>query len=797
MNSPIAFLLYSLLALASMMTILMASVLLWLNKGLPNLDEIAQFQPAYSSKFYDRNGILIDQLGEKNRHFVPYSAIPPSLIHAFITAEDRNFFTHKGLDFLGITRAMLHNIFSDGRKQGASTITQQLARNMFLTHERTLTRKLKEILLAIRIERHFSKEWILEHYLNYIYLGANAYGIAAAAETYFNTPYSDLSLAQNALLAALPKAPSAFNPYNNPKRAKERRDWIIRSMAQLHYVSYKDADDALLTNIELASPLITSTKPNSYITSEVHKYTQKQIDDYNILQDGLTIKTTIDHRLQSLAEDALRHGLINYSKRQGFHGVLGSATDFESPAQAFAQLALPPGAEIFTPAIITDIDDTQQSLTFHLQDNRFVQSAYSNNRWIWENHPLAKQQSLSVHDFLQVGDIILLEEDNAQYRITQLPKIEGAIVVLNPHNGDVLALQGGFSFARNEFNRATQAKRQPGSAIKPFIYLKALEENYPPTYLIDDEPIEADDLSEHDQAWKSFLLSPNASRQTDDFWSPQNASGFYYGSTTLRQALEKSYNVATVRLALRLGLPSISELFTRLGLYTNHTSLPLSSTLGSEEIDLLSLTAAYGIIANGGHAITPNFIQTITDHRGKILLSTMPHCNGCNDPTNDPVTLLQAATTKDQLIDARSAYQLSSILQGATQHGTAKRARTLPFDVAGKTGTTNQSKDAWFIGYTDKLVVGVYTGFDIPQSLGYAEQGASVALPIFMDFIQNANSLYPAKALPIPEGLQIMELQNTTTGHTQREIFKSGNLPNLTPSTSSHPPSLQGTGGVY
>ncbi len=804
-------------------TLIMASVtafvMLHFNYYLPDLKKLESYQPELSTYIYAKDGTVIGQKSKQNRIYIPYENIPPLLVQAFISAEDRDFFHHSGLDYKGILRALIHNVSSDERMQGASTITQQLARNLFLSNEKSLLRKLKEALLSFRIEKHLNKEKIMELYLNEIYLGANAYGIASAAKRYFNKSYTALTLEEIGILAAMPKAPSAYNPFVNPERAVIRRDWILQAMADQGYVSQKSAMSAINTPLTLTQTDQSHYDTAKYFTAEIDKFLDSNFKNNDIATNGLTIFTTLDPELQQLAQTSLQDGLIAYSKRHGYHGKINSIPITQQWDIDLQKLALPNGISPLLPAIILDIDDTHREIIVGTSDKKIHPIRFKDSAWIWKNHPLAAERSLNIHDFLSMGDVVLIDLSHKNAQLSQLPHIEGAIVVLDPHTGDILAMQGGFSHERSQFNRAVQAQRQPGSAIKPFVYLTGLERDYPPTYLIDDEPIDYSTLNEQDRNWQNTLFPTKKS------WSPKNSSGYFYGSTTLRQALERSFNVATVRFALQVGIPHFEALLKRFNLIDSNISIPLSATLGSQETTLLNLTLAYGMIANGGYEITPHYIDYIQNFTGITLYQKSLTCNPCHDKRNDPSLLLQEKLSPPTITDPRSAYQLTSLLEGVIRHGTGRRANHLPFAVAGKTGTTNDSKDAWFIGYTDKLVVGVYTGFDTPESLGKNEQGASVALPIFIHFMEKAAKKYPPQNFPVPSGIEFIPIDHKTgllpSSKTQAnsiliETFKAGQSPqskrkqhrrssatshkksppkNIDPPTSS--PAARGTGGIY
>lgn len=720
--------------LALLATVGLAGTAAFYGKSLPDHLSLLNYQPTAASQLYASDGTVYREYARHYRIFKPIQDIPLVVQQAFIAAEDRSFYSHNGIDIRGLSRAMIYNIQSllEGDSlQGASTITQQVAKNILLSHERTLTRKIKEMVLAYRMTRDLTKEHILELYLNEIYLGAGAYGVAAASHNYFNKPLDAITLDEAALLAALPKAPSGYNPWNNPERAIQRRNWVLQAMQEEGFIAQEDRIKATKTALTLQAhhpeqqPFDGEYFAEAAYQSVTYAYGQDAVYD-----KGLLIHTTLDPTLQSYAESALRRGLEEYDKRYGYRGALTQGVSLKYWRQKLNNTELPTGAEDKNMAVVLSFDkDGIARIGLKEGKSGYIDLPQSD----WFGHPDYYQHDEAL---LQTGDIILVIPDphkTGYYHLSQIPEVNGALVALDPHNGAVRALVGGYDAKLSIFNRATQAKRQPGSAFKPFVYLAALEAGYSPANLISDEPI-------------SFTASDPIETETIEnnkinTWKPRNYSGNFYGPTTLRRGVEKSLNVMTIHLALATGIDPIINLTRRLGIYSEQPPRNMSTILGAAETDLLSLTSAYAMIANGGKQIIPHFVTEISSQKGLILAHTPPH---------------------SEAIDPRHAYQITSILQGVVERGTAQRAKILGVPIAGKTGTTNNSIDSWFVGFSSHLAVGVYVGYDIPQTLGNEEEGATIALPIFIDFMQHALADQPSLPFPIPKGITLTQIDRNT-----------------------------------
>ena len=700
---------------------------------LPSYEKIINYQPKLSSRVYSSDGLLLKSFYYEERIFIPVNRIPQEIKNAFISAEDKNFYEHIGIDIIAIFRAIVTNFLSQGtnkRVVGASTITQQVVKNLILSNEVSYERKIKEILLAIRIENILNKDQILELYLNDIYLGYGSYGIASASLNYFNKSIYELELHEIAFLAALPKAPNNYNPKKNYNNAIDRRNWVIDRMYYNGYINeaqlyYKKR--ALKTYKRLEYNFKTA----DYYYEEIRKNLYKNYGKEDLYSNGLVIKTSINSNIQTLANQSLINGIINHDKKTGWHGTLDNLTynKFIKNYSTFTDIS---PFKNWKPVIVIKKKHNKKIV---IQDfnksERKIDLDIDENRWLLK------------HDF-ETGDVIFIEETNNILIIRQVPKVNGSIIVLNPHNGHVLALSGGFSFKLSQFNRATQAKRQPGSAFKPFVYLAALNEGYTPSTLILDAPYVVDQ-------------GPGLPK-----WKPANYTEEFYGLTTMRTGIEKSRNLMTVRLANNIGMKKINNLAEDFGIGTGITD-QLSMALGSGTVSLIDLTNAYGIIANGGYYIQPKLIKSIYAKNGKkIYSSNNAICQNCNVEYINNKSLPKIIDKKKVVVNSNIAYQITSMMEGVIKRGTAKKLNKLNVPLAGKTGTTNDNKDAWFIAYTPNLVVGIYIGHDKPKSLGYKQTASSVAVPIFKDFAQklriNSNKI-PFK---IPSGISFVRIDPNT-----------------------------------
>ena len=710
---------------------------LWaFSNNLPDYKFLKSYKPPVSSKVYSGDGELVNDFSTEKRIFVPYNAISKKVINAFLSAEDKNFFSHPGVDAKGVLRAVINNISniaSSKRLEGASTITQQVAKNFLLTSEVSLNRKIKEAILAFRIERALSKERILELYLNQIYLGGGAYGVASASLEYFDKPISELNYDEAALLAALPKAPSRYNPYKDIILAKFRRDLVLENLYENNYINKSQYDELVNKKIVLKKRKKAFTEDTSYYVEDIRKDVVDQLGFDKVYKQGLNISTPINLSLQKIAIKSLREGLISYDKRKGWRGPLLREQKITSWKNKLDKFKLEKSIN-WNLAIVKKVDKFSIEIETENKLSGIIQ--YESISWIKKE----------FNEILKVGDVIYVENTSGNiFTLRQLPLVNGGIVVMDPFTGRVLALSGGFSFKKSEFNRATQALRQPGSAFKPFIYALALENGYTPSTLILDAPLVLE---------QGYDLK---------MWKPENYGKKFYGPSTLRMGLEKSRNLMTVRIAQDLGLKKIVNFSKQLGIYDNPSEL-LSISLGSAETTLLKLTSAYSSFVNGGKLVKPIMIDRIQDSEGSTIFNNEKRkCVNC-----DQISFLSKNYPKIedeflQIFSSQTAYQMTSILEGAVQNGTGKNLKDLNLDLAGKTGTTNGNTDTWFIGFTSKLAIGVYVGSDNPKSLGRYETGAKTALPIFKSFVKNAVKKEDARPFKVADDI-LMRVIDPITG---------------------------------
>ena len=735
-------------------------VILWTySNKLPDYKFLKNYKPSVSSKLYSGGGELVSDFSSEKRVFVPYNTIPKKVIHAFLSAEDKNFFSHPGVDARGIIRAVFRNISNiiyEKRLEGASTITQQVAKNFLLSNEVSLNRKIKEAILAFRIERALSKERILELYLNQIYLGQGAYGIASASLEYFDKPISKLDYAEASLLAALPKAPSKYNPFKNIDLAKRRRDLVIKNLYDNSYIGYKKYKKLLNTKITLKKRKKIYLEDARYYVEDVRKFIVEKYGFDRVYKQGFNIKTPINLDIQTIATQSLRDGLIQYDKRKGWRGPLLNKKDTNNWNNDLKKYHLEKSIG-WNLAIIKK----KNKFFVEIETDQKIAGKIEYQDVSWTKKELDK--------LFKVGDIVYVNKikDNI-FSLKQLPKANGGIVVMDPFTGRVIAMSGGFSFKRSEFNRATQATRQPGSAFKPFIYALALENNFTPSTLILDAPIVLD--------------------QGEDLkkWKPENYGKKFYGPSTLRTGLEKSRNLMTVRIAQELGIKKITTFSKQLKIYENPEEL-MSISLGSAETTLLKLTTAYCSFINGGKLIEPIFVDRIQDSEGNTIYNSEKRvCKKCNEISYLGEEIPKITDNFPQIFSAETAYQVTSMLEGAIQRGTGRKLKDLNLDLAGKTGTTDENNDAWFVGFTSNLVVGVYVGFDEPKSLGRYETGSKTALPIFKAFIKNAVKKKDARPFKVAKNIKMMVIDlitgkkaNFGSKKTIIEAFKKNRLENI------------------
>ena len=745
MNRIIKYIFILLLSVGLLSAFCIMAVLWAFSNNLPDYKFLKNYKPAVSSKVYSGNGELVNDFSTEKRIFIPYNAISQKVINSFLSAEDKNFFSHPGVDAKGVLRALvknISNIATSKRLEGASTITQQVAKNFLLTNEISYNRKIKEAILAFRIERALSKERILELYLNQIYLGEGTYGVASASLEYFDKPISELNYDETALLAALPKAPSRYNPYKNIELAKFRRDLVLKNLSVNKYINEKKYKELIDKKILLKKRKKTFTEDTSYYVEDIRKNVVNQLGFNKVYKQGLNISTPINLGLQKIAIQSLRDGLISYDKRKGWRGPLLKNKKISNWKDKLDKFKLEKSIN-WNLAIIKKIN--KFSVEIETKNNLHGVIKYKNISW-------TKKE---FNEILEVGDVVYVENLNKNiFALRQLPLVNGGIVVMDPFTGRVLALSGGFSFKKSEFNRATQALRQPGSAFKPFIYALALENGYTPSTLILDAPLVLE---------QGYDLK---------MWKPENYGKKFYGPSTLRMGLEKSRNLMTVRIAQDLGVKKIVNFSKKLGIYENPSEL-LSISLGSAETTLLKLTSAYSSFINGGKLIKPIMIDRIQDSEGNTIFNNeMRECINCDQISYLSDNYPKIEDKFEQIFSPETAYQMTSILEGTIQRGTGKNLKDLNLDLAGKTGTTNGNTDTWFVGFTSKLAIGVYVGLDNPKSLGRYETGAKTALPIFKSFVKNAVKKEDARPFKVADNI-IMRVIDPITGEKAETSSKS------------------------
>ena len=713
-------------------------------KDLPDYKQLKGYTPSIISRLYTGNGTLLAEFSAEKRIFIPIESMPNIIKKAFVSAEDKNFFNHKGVDLKSISKAVLINIKNlyDGKRLvGASTITQQLAKNFLLSNEVSLNRKIREALLSLRIERILTKDDILELYLNEIFLGKRSYGIAAAALNYFNKSLDELELHEIAYLAGLPKGPNNYDPIKNKKAAIIRRNYVLNRMLEDGAITKSEASKASLQPM-ISSNIKKVKKPYApYFIEEVRRNIIEKYGETSLYREGLNVITTIDPNLQKIAINELRMGLENYDKRHGWRGPLENlgSKKLDNLRKKYAKF---PGLHDKIAVVILKIGKDKILVQDLLDSNQFeVQTNIFNQNWL--NNGELKFNAENINSFLKINDIIILKkykENNINvYKIDQIPEVNGAIVVIDPRNGRVLALSGGYDFDGSEFNRATQAKRQPGSAFKPFVYLAALENGYLPNTKILDAPLVIDQ-------------GPGLEK-----WKPKNYSGMFYGPSTLRVGLEKSRNVMTVRLANEIGMKKIVEISKRFRL--GEFPPLLASSLGSEETTLLNLVAAYSVFVNGGRYNKPALIEKIQNRDGKVIFRRDSRvCKKCYEEESENFVRPILFPEGEKIIDSNHAFQLTWMLKGVTTRGTARSLNKLDLSIAGKTGTTNDNMDAWFLGFSQEYAVGIFVGHDTPKTLGDKETGGKVAAPIFAGFMKKALNQKENRPFLVPEGIEMIKI---------------------------------------
>jgi penicillin-binding protein 1A len=750
----------------------------YFGRDLPDYQQLVDYQPSIVSRVYAGDGRLLAEYATEKRVFVPVKEIPPLVIHAFLAAEDKNFYIHSGIDPVAMLRAGAADIWRviiKKRPIGASTITQQVAKNFLVGSEQSFQRKIKEALVALRMEKALGKDRILELYLNQIYLGGGSYGVAAAALYYFNKSLDELSIEEAAFLAELPKAPSNYDPLRHPELAKGRRDWVIERMEEDGFITASQSAAARAAPITVRHRDDAEMTTASYFTEEVRRDLVQHYGDKALYESGLAVRTSLDPTLQAIADKSLRAGLLAYDRRHGWRGVVTHIDVSGDWRTRLVAVPLPAGAADvgWSLALVLATGPEGASIglaggdrgLIPMEEIRWARRALADG----ELGPVPKQPG----DVLKAGDVVLVEplpaganKDAKLYALRQIPEVSGALVALDPHTGRVLALSGGFSYELSQFDRATQAHRQMGSAIKPFVYLTAMDHGFTPSSVLLDEP---------------FVVDQGEGLPK---WKPSNYTHKFYGPLTLRTGVEQSRNLITARLGAAVGLDPIGQTIERFGIM-DHMPRQYAQVLGAGETTPLKLTTAYAMLVNGGKRITPTLIDRVQDRNGvTIYRADQRPCAECQNVDWQHQEPPELPDQREQIADPLSAYQIVSILQGVVERGTGRIVASVGKPLAGKTGTTNDSDDTWFVGFSPDLAVGVFIGYDTPRSLGAHETGASVSAPVFRDFMAAALKNKPAIPFRIPPGIHLVRV-DVATGLPARpgdknvifEAFKPGTEP--------------------
>jgi penicillin-binding protein 1A len=701
---------------------------------IPNYEKLSNYLPSGITRLYSPNGKILDEYSLEKRIYVKYKDIPKVILDAFIAVEDKNFFEHQGIDITSIIRASLQNILNIGtnkRLVGGSTITQQVVKGFFLTSERSLTRKLKEAVLAYRVSNAFSKEKILEIYLNQIYLGHHSYGIYVAAQNYFGKKLTEINIQEAALLASLPKAPSTLNPYKNYNRALERRNWAIQRMEEEGFITFNERVAAINSDIKLSYSPIRNNQFENFYTSAARSELIELFGENELYSNAFIVNTNIDLNLQNAAQQALKTGLKKFDKKQGYRGAFATIDLNNNYINDLKSIYENSYHDNYILGVVVKVNN--ENINVVLQDKNKITLTKSSFDWILNSqYSLPKQ----LKQNFKPGDVILLNKHNNIYKLEQIPEINGAIVVIENISGKILALAGGYDYKQSKFNRVIQAKRQPGSAFKTFVYLAAFEQGISPNTLVLDEPLEID-------------LGHGL-----PIWKPKNYGNKYYGLITLRTSFEKSRNLSTLRLLLGIGLDRLAEVAKRYLIYNSNIKPNYSMALGSYETTLLKITNAYASIANNGNMKQPKLIDSVYDRHGKLLYSPKDLYYKINQDSyfKDEKSSPTLGFLGKKVTDDATNYQILSLLEGVVKRGSARRVNALNRTVAGKTGTTNNSLDTWFIGMTPDITVGVFVGYDIPKDMGKYAAGSNIPLPIFVDFFQKLKFI-PNRNFEIPESI--------------------------------------------
>ncbi len=779
----------SLVLLAALAGGAIAFVFFHYGRDLPDHNQLAAYEPPVMTRVHAGDGRLLAEHAREKRLFVPVHAMPQRLVQAFLAAEDKAFYEHFGVDPISVANAVVTNLVNmvgngERRPVGASTVTQQVAKNFLLSNELSFSRKIKEAILAMRIEDAFTKDQILELYLNEIYLGAGSYGVAASALNYFDRSLNDLSLEEIAYLAALPKAPNNYHPVRKHEAAVARRNWVLDQMVANGAVSETEAEAAMQAPLRTRDRAPETFVEAPHFSEEVRRWLQARYGDDTLYEGGLSVRTTVDPALQAVADSALRGGLVAYDQRRGWRGPLTQVDPAGDWRQALGAEELPPVPKPWRLAAVLTAEAGRAEIGFAdggvgaivLDDLTWARAARGKGR--------LGPEVTAAHQVLSAGDVVPVapvEGRDGSYALRQIPAVSGALVALDPHTGRVLALVGGFDFATSEFDRATQARRQPGSAFKPFVYLAALDHGYTPASIVLDAPVVIDQ-GEHLRKWK-----------------PENYTERFYGPSTLRVGLEESRNLMTLRVAQDIGMKTVGDYAARFGLYEDLPELP-SAALGSMETTPLDLAAAYAMLVNGGRKIEPAFVERIQDRNGRtVYRRDARDCDHCRPGEWHHQLPPILRDVRPVIADPRTTYQVVSMLEGAVQRGTGRALRKLGATIGGKTGTTNEFRDAWFVGFTPDLVAAAYVGFDQPQSLGWKEAGGRVAAPIVRDFFAGALAGKPAVPFRVPPGIRFVRVERGSgalPGAASDDVIVEAFLPGTEPTQRAALRAAEGLDGA-
>ncbi|MGI1663184.1 penicillin-binding protein 1A [Palleronia sp. KMU-117] len=730
--------------------IALGAVLYFYSRDLPDHQQLANYRPATISRIYSVEGRIIDEFAQERRLYAPIGDVPEIVKGAFISAEDKNFYQHQGYDLRGIAAAAVEAVQTRGeRVRGASTIPQQVVKNFLLSSDRSAERKLKELILSVRLEHTLSKDQILELYLNEIFLGQNSYGVTAAAQTYFNKTLSQLTPAEAAYLAALPQAPSNFHPVRDRERAVARRDFVLREMYENGYITKEQHDEAVATPLRTVQGgeiegFRDQLPPRDYFTDEIRRQLSRDFGEDEFMGGGYTVRATADPEMQAIAARAMRRALEAYDRSQGQWRGTGktldaAALDDEAAWRAaLAATEVPRDVPGWYPAVVLSLGESSARIGIEGIDED------ADGHWIPAESVRWIRGARGAGDVLSVGDVVHVSRDEGAegWSLHQIPEVQGGFMAMDVNTGRVIAMQGGFSYQDSVFNRVTQATRQPGSAFKPFVYAAALDNGFTPASIIIDAPIAIDTGA--------------------GIWRPRNSSNKFYGPTPLRTGIEQSRNLMTVRLAQEVGMDVVATYAERFGVYDNMGQF-LANSLGSEETTLYRMVAAYAMFANGGERVEPTLVDRVQDRWGTtVYRHDQRTCEDCQVASLQPGYGPLITSERQRVMNAVTAYQITSMMEGVVQRGTAASRVNLPVPTAGKTGTTNDARDVWFVGFTSNIAAGCYMGFDQPRSLGPSAYGGTLCAPVFQEFMEEAVARYGGGPFEVPPGGRFIKIDRFT-----------------------------------